>query len=90
MRLNKEEIIFNVQQFMRRPNKFANCSLVEAVDVILQEVDETLNVRDPSKNCLINLNEVDNENFAKWIMALKRQGFWKRKPQFELLYLEER
>nr|XP_016456080.1 PREDICTED: uncharacterized protein LOC107780074 [Nicotiana tabacum] len=25
MRLNNKEIIFNVQQFMRRPNKFANC-----------------------------------------------------------------
>ncbi|XP_075096505.1 uncharacterized protein LOC142174583 [Nicotiana tabacum] len=35
MRLNNEEIIFNVQQSMRRPSEFANCSLVEAVDVIL-------------------------------------------------------
>ncbi|XP_019255017.1 PREDICTED: uncharacterized protein LOC109233585 [Nicotiana attenuata] len=39
MRLNNEEIIFNVQQSMRRPSEFANCSLVEAVDVILQEED---------------------------------------------------
>ncbi|XP_075077251.1 uncharacterized protein LOC142163990 [Nicotiana tabacum] len=37
MRLNNKEIIFNVQQSMRRPSEFANCSLVEAVDVILQE-----------------------------------------------------
>ncbi|XP_009628900.2 uncharacterized protein [Nicotiana tomentosiformis] len=44
MRLNNEEIIFNVQQSMRRPSEFANCLLVEAVDVILQEKDETLNV----------------------------------------------
>nr|XP_009626882.1 uncharacterized protein LOC104117524 [Nicotiana tomentosiformis] len=35
MRLNNEEIIFNVQQSIRRPSEFANCSLVEAVDVIL-------------------------------------------------------
>ncbi|XP_019230888.1 PREDICTED: uncharacterized protein LOC109211771 [Nicotiana attenuata] len=47
MRLNNEEIIFNVQQSMRRPSKFANCSLVEAIDVILQEDDKTINVRDP-------------------------------------------
>nr|XP_016505012.1 PREDICTED: uncharacterized protein LOC107822939 [Nicotiana tabacum] len=47
MRLNNEEIIFNVQQSMRRPSEFANFSLVEAVDVILQEEDMTLNVRDP-------------------------------------------
>ncbi|XP_019246295.1 PREDICTED: uncharacterized protein LOC109225942 [Nicotiana attenuata] len=47
VRLNNEEIIFNVQQSMRRPSEFANCSLVKAVDVILQEEDETTNVRDP-------------------------------------------
>ncbi|XP_009608190.2 uncharacterized protein [Nicotiana tomentosiformis] len=47
IRLNNEETIFNVQQSMRRPSEFANCLLVEAVDVILQEEDETLNVRDP-------------------------------------------
>nr|XP_016510570.1 PREDICTED: uncharacterized protein LOC107827868 [Nicotiana tabacum] len=47
MRLNNEEIIFNIQQSMRRPSEFANCSLVEAVDVIPQEKDETLNVKDP-------------------------------------------
>nr|XP_016483664.1 PREDICTED: uncharacterized protein LOC107804309 [Nicotiana tabacum] len=35
IRLNNEEIIFNVQQSMKRPGEFANCSLVEAVDVIL-------------------------------------------------------
>ncbi|XP_019225200.1 PREDICTED: uncharacterized protein LOC109206791 [Nicotiana attenuata] len=46
MRLKNEEVIFNVQQSMRRPIEFANCSLVEAVDVILQEEDETVNVRE--------------------------------------------
>ncbi|XP_075099448.1 uncharacterized protein LOC142176226 [Nicotiana tabacum] len=35
MRLNDEEVIFNVQQSMRRPSEYANCSLVEAMDVIL-------------------------------------------------------
>nr|XP_016474735.1 PREDICTED: uncharacterized protein LOC107796467 [Nicotiana tabacum] len=61
MRLNNEEIIFNVQQSTRRPSEFANCSLVEAVDVILQEEDETLNVKDPLEACLINLVEMDGE-----------------------------
>ncbi|XP_070035996.1 uncharacterized protein [Nicotiana tomentosiformis] len=61
MRLNNKEIIFNVQQSTRRPSEFANCSLVEAVDVILQEEDETLNVKDPLEACLINLVEMDGE-----------------------------
>nr|XP_016442290.1 PREDICTED: uncharacterized protein LOC107767717 [Nicotiana tabacum] len=46
MRLNDEEVIFNVQQSMRRPGEYANCSLVEAVDVILQEDDVTLTAKD--------------------------------------------
>nr|XP_009796615.1 PREDICTED: uncharacterized protein LOC104243160 [Nicotiana sylvestris] len=54
MRLNNEEIIFNVQHSMMRPSEFANCSLVEAVDVILQEEDETLYVNDPLKASLMN------------------------------------
>ncbi|XP_075091810.1 uncharacterized protein LOC142171973 [Nicotiana tabacum] len=90
MRLNNEEIIFNVQQSMRRPSEFANCSLVEAVDVILQEDDETLNVKDPLEVCLMNLEEMDGEGLAEWVMALEGQGFWKREPQFEPLRLEER
>ncbi|XP_019252728.1 PREDICTED: uncharacterized protein LOC109231524 [Nicotiana attenuata] len=65
MRLNNEEIIFNVQQSMRRPTEFANCSLVEAVDVILQEEDETINVRDLLESCLMNLENVDGEELAE-------------------------
>uniref|UniRef100_A0A1U7XKJ0 Uncharacterized protein LOC104235408 n=1 Tax=Nicotiana sylvestris TaxID=4096 RepID=A0A1U7XKJ0_NICSY len=47
VRLNDEEVIFNVQQSMRRPSEYTNCSLMEAVDVILQEDDMTLTVKDP-------------------------------------------
>ncbi|XP_070040657.1 uncharacterized protein [Nicotiana tomentosiformis] len=90
MWLNNEEIIFNVQQSMRRPSEFANCTLVEVVDVILQEEDETLNVKDPLEACLMNLEDMDGEGLAEWVMALEGQGFWKREPQFELLRLEER
>ncbi|XP_070049467.1 uncharacterized protein [Nicotiana tomentosiformis] len=75
MRLNNEEIIFNVQQSIRRPSEFANCSLVEAVDVIIQEEDETLNVRDPLEACLMNLEDVDGEELAEWVMDLEGQGF---------------
>ncbi|XP_019244370.1 PREDICTED: uncharacterized protein LOC109224238 [Nicotiana attenuata] len=52
MRLNDEEVIFNVQQSRRRPRKYANCSLVDAADVILQEEDATLTVNDPLDACL--------------------------------------
>nr|XP_016493036.1 PREDICTED: uncharacterized protein LOC107812451 [Nicotiana tabacum] len=66
MRLNDEEIMFNVQKSMRRPSKFANCSLIEAVDVILEEENEALNTKDPLVACLINLEEVDGEDLAEY------------------------
>ncbi|XP_070050924.1 uncharacterized protein [Nicotiana tomentosiformis] len=90
MRLNNEERIFNVQKSMRRPSEFANCSIIEAVDVILEEEDETLNAKDPLVACLMNLDEVNGEDLAEWVMALKGQGFWKRDLEFEPLHLEER
>ncbi|XP_075074788.1 uncharacterized protein LOC142162343 [Nicotiana tabacum] len=90
MRLNDEEVIFNIQQSMRRPSEYANCSLVEAVDVILQEDDVTLTAKDPLEACLTNLEEMDGEGLAEWVMALEGQGFWKWEPQFESLELEKR
>ncbi|XP_019246486.1 PREDICTED: uncharacterized protein LOC109226142 [Nicotiana attenuata] len=87
-RLNNEEIIFNVQQSVRRPGEF--CSLMKAVDVIVQEEDETINVRDSLEACLMNLENGDGEELTEWVMALQGQAFWKREPQFEPLHLEER
>nr|XP_009777775.1 PREDICTED: uncharacterized protein LOC104227258 [Nicotiana sylvestris] len=61
MRLNDEAVIFNVQQSMRRPSEYANCSLVEAVDVILHEDDVTLTAKDPLEAYLTNLEEMNGE-----------------------------
>ncbi|XP_070022076.1 uncharacterized protein [Nicotiana sylvestris] len=90
MRLNDEEVIFNVQQSMRRPSEYANYSLVEAVDAILQKDDVTLTAKDPLEACQTNLEEMDSEGLAEWVMALEGQGFWKREPQFESLELEKK
>ncbi|XP_070047346.1 uncharacterized protein [Nicotiana tomentosiformis] len=46
-------------------SEFTNCSLVEAVDVIQQEEDETLNVKDPLEAYLMNLEEMDSEGLAE-------------------------
>nr|XP_009758831.1 PREDICTED: uncharacterized protein LOC104211470 [Nicotiana sylvestris] len=62
----------------------------EAVDVILQEDDMTLTVKDLLEVCLTNLEEMDGEGLAEWVMALEGQGFWSREPQFESLELEKR
>ncbi|XP_075111637.1 uncharacterized protein LOC142181892 [Nicotiana tabacum] len=70
MRLNDEEVIFNVQQSMRRPNEYANCSLVEAVDVILHKDDEILNAKDPLGAFLTNLEEMDGEGLTEWVEQL--------------------
>ncbi|XP_075099282.1 uncharacterized protein LOC142176112 [Nicotiana tabacum] len=90
MRLNDEKVIFNVQQYMRRPSEYANCSLVEVVDVILHEDDVTLTAKDLLEACLTNLEEMDGEGLAELVMELEGQGFWKKEPQFESLELEKR
>uniref|UniRef100_A0A1S3X277 Aspartic peptidase DDI1-type domain-containing protein n=1 Tax=Nicotiana tabacum TaxID=4097 RepID=A0A1S3X277_TOBAC len=90
MRLNDEEIIFNVQKSMRRPSEFANCSLIDAVDVIVQSADEVLTIKDPLAACLTNLEEVNGEDLAEWVLALEGRGFWDRELEFEPLHLGKR
>ncbi|XP_075076459.1 uncharacterized protein LOC142163104 [Nicotiana tabacum] len=72
--LNNEEITFNVQKSIRRPSEFANYSLIDVVDVILEEEDETLNIKDPIAACHTNLDEANREDLAEWVLALEGQG----------------
>ncbi|XP_075082210.1 uncharacterized protein LOC142166788 [Nicotiana tabacum] len=74
MMLNNEEITFKVQKSMRRPSEFANCSFLDIVDVIMEEYDESLNAKVPLNSCLINLEKVNSEDLAKWVLALQGQG----------------
>ncbi|XP_070003286.1 uncharacterized protein [Nicotiana sylvestris] len=90
MRLNDEEITFNVQKSIRRPSEFANCSLIDVVDVIVEEDNETSTIEDPLAACLVNLDEVNGEELAEWVMALEGRGFWERTLEFEPLHLENR
>ncbi|XP_070010473.1 uncharacterized protein [Nicotiana sylvestris] len=90
MRLNDEEITFNVQKFMRRPSEFANCSLIDVVDVIVETGDGMLTIEDPLAACLMNLDEVNGEELAEWVMALEGRGFWDRTLEFEPLHLKNR
>ncbi|XP_070022034.1 uncharacterized protein [Nicotiana sylvestris] len=71
MRLNDEEVTFNVQKSMRRPSEFANCSLIDVVDVIVESDDEVLTIEDPLAACLMNLDEVNGEDLAEWVLALE-------------------
>ncbi|XP_075099259.1 uncharacterized protein LOC142176089 [Nicotiana tabacum] len=90
MRLNDEEITFNVQKSMRRPSEFANCSLIDAVDIIVESDDEVLTIEDPLAACLMNLDEVNGEDLAEWVLALEGRGFWERNLEFEPLHLVKR
>ncbi|XP_070012949.1 uncharacterized protein [Nicotiana sylvestris] len=69
MRLNDEEIIFNMQKYMRRP---------------------MLTIEDPLAACLTNLEEVNGEDLAEWVLALEGRGFWDRELEFEPLHLGKR
>ncbi|XP_070007564.1 uncharacterized protein [Nicotiana sylvestris] len=77
-----------VQKSMRRPSEFTNCSLIDVVDVIVETDDEVLTIEDPFAACLMNLDEVNGEELAKWVFALEGGGFWDRTLEFEPLHLE--
>ncbi|XP_070052663.1 uncharacterized protein [Nicotiana tomentosiformis] len=84
MRLNDEEITFNMYKSMRRPSEFSNCSLIEVVDVILDEEDETLNAKDPLAACLMNLDEVNGEDLQSGCWILKAKGLGKESSNLSL------
>ncbi|XP_070003954.1 uncharacterized protein [Nicotiana sylvestris] len=90
MRLNDEQITFNVQKSMWRRSEFANYSLIDVVDVVLEEEDEALNIKDPLAAYLMNVDKANGEDLAECVLALEGQGFWRRELEFELLHLEER
>ncbi|XP_070036213.1 uncharacterized protein [Nicotiana tomentosiformis] len=90
IRLNNEEITFKVKKSMRRPSEFANFSLIEAVDVIMEEDDEALNANDPLTACLMNLEEVNSEDLEEWVLDLEGLGYWKRELEFESLHLKRK
>ncbi|XP_070002066.1 uncharacterized protein [Nicotiana sylvestris] len=75
---------------VRRPSEFANCSLIDVVDVIVKTDDEMLTIEDPLAACLMNLDEVNGEELAEWVLALEGRGFWDRTLEFEPLHLENR
>ncbi|XP_070029413.1 uncharacterized protein [Nicotiana sylvestris] len=90
MRLNDEVITFNVQKSMRRPSEFTNCSLIDAVDLIVEIDDEMLTIEDPLAARLMNLDEVNGEELTEWVLALEGREFWDRTLEFEPLHLENR
>jgi len=75
MILNDEEIKFNVQKSMKRLSEFANCSLIDDVYVIVEADDETLTIEDPLATCMVNIDEVNGEELAEWVLALEGRGF---------------
>ncbi|XP_070025366.1 uncharacterized protein [Nicotiana sylvestris] len=83
MRLNDEEITFNVQKSVRRPNEFTNCSLIDVVDVIVETDDEMLTIENPFVACLTNLDEVNEEELAEWAQQLLQGTPKKVEPQHE-------
>jgi len=55
----------------------------------MEEDDEALNAKDPLTACLMNLEEVNGEDLAEWVLFLQGQGYWKRELEFEPLHSKE-
>ncbi|XP_075076707.1 uncharacterized protein LOC142163333 [Nicotiana tabacum] len=79
-----------IQKSVTQPSEFANCSLIDVVDVIVETDDEMLTIEDPLAACLVNLDQVNGEKLTEWVLALEGRGFWDRTLEFEPLHLENR
>ncbi|XP_070025719.1 uncharacterized protein [Nicotiana sylvestris] len=83
-------VILDYKKSMRRPSEFANCSLIDDMDVIVEVDNEKLTIEDPLAACLVNLDEVNGEELAEWVLALESKGFWDRTLELEPMHLENR
>ncbi|XP_070054408.1 uncharacterized protein [Nicotiana tomentosiformis] len=90
MHLNDEEVVFHVHKSMKRPSDIGECSILQVVDVIMQEEEEIVHHADPLEACLLNLDKLNGEDLVEWALDLEGQGYWKREPKFEPLNLFER
>ncbi|XP_070008733.1 uncharacterized protein [Nicotiana sylvestris] len=70
-------VIPDCKKSMRRPSEFANCSLIDVLDAIVEADDEMLTIEDPLAACLVNLDEVDGEKLAEWVLDLEGKGYSK-------------
>ncbi|XP_075096416.1 uncharacterized protein LOC142174509 [Nicotiana tabacum] len=53
-----------------RPFLATGIALIDyVVDIILEEEDETLNIKDPLAACLMNLDEANVEDLAEWVLT---------------------
>ncbi|XP_070035423.1 uncharacterized protein [Nicotiana tomentosiformis] len=62
----------------------------DIVDAIMEEDDEALNAKYPLTAWLMNLEEVNGEDIAEWVLALQGQWYWKRELEFKPLHSKER
>ncbi|XP_070040398.1 uncharacterized protein [Nicotiana tomentosiformis] len=95
-RVDEEILIILERPFLATGRALIDCETGELKmrlneeEITFNEEDETLNAKDPLEACLLNLDEVNREDLAEWVLALEGQRFWKRELEFEPLHLEER
>ncbi|XP_075109172.1 uncharacterized protein LOC142180964 [Nicotiana tabacum] len=83
-------VILDCKKSMKRLSEFANCSLIDVVNVIVETNDEILTIEDPLAAYMVNVDEVNGEELAEWVLALKGRAFCDRTLEFEPLHLENR
>ncbi|XP_009620042.2 uncharacterized protein [Nicotiana tomentosiformis] len=75
MHLNDEEVVFHVQKSMKGPSDIGECSILQVVNVIVQEEEEIVHPAHPFETCLLNLDKLNGKDLAEWVLALEDQGY---------------
>ncbi|XP_062075720.1 uncharacterized protein LOC133779833 [Humulus lupulus] len=90
MRVQDENVTFNVFKAMRFPDEVEECSVVSMVDSLASREFETSNVGDPLERLLLfdSHNEEDEEEYLAWLEA-NSQGL-RTRNRFDSLELSSR
>ncbi|XP_070025429.1 uncharacterized protein [Nicotiana sylvestris] len=95
-RVDEEIPIILGRPFLATRRALINCEIGELKmrlndeEITFNTDDEVLTIEYPLAACLMNLDEVNGEELAEWVLALEGRGFWDRTIEFEPLHLKNR
>ncbi|XP_070013660.1 uncharacterized protein [Nicotiana sylvestris] len=90
-RVGDEKVVFHVYKSTKQPNSTKVCSFVDLVTtVIMDDTSVMINMEDPLKVVLLNLDVNEDASRVECVNALHRMGSYSYEPRKLSLYLENR
>ena len=86
MRVQNEEVTFNVFKAMKFPSDFEDCFRIDLIDKVVDEAYGNTTIRDPLEDSLVNSSNVETLETMEYLNLLNYvPQFDKSKQKFEVL-----